>query len=949
MITKFTIFRLIILNTNRGFLVLMLLFMALSESLTQDYVLSQREKVYTIADGLPSNEVHYVYEDDKNYLWFCTDEGLSRFDGRNFKNYTQKDGLPEAFVLKLKRLNSGRTIGWTLHASLFYFEQGKIIPFSVNEFLCDRLDKCIITDIVDDHNGNLFISTSDRNGYLVIDPDGNVEFFKKGDDHNGTIYNAMKVDSEWFSYFERFDELQLTSVLIPDQDTLKNMSLGQHGESRPLKFDQTHYQIIGDKLIVTDSLSTFIVDLPESCWSLRRRGDKILLFSYYYGYFEYAIGKKQLTDKVKKYSQYSLTNYFKDSRGIEWFTTHSSGIIRKSPNQVVELTSDFLEGNYIHKARKSSQGTSYIMVDKNEFKRVSLWKLDPDFKATEIDKVVEPKILFQSVDGGGNVIYFGFTNIEGNRYVLKTYGDRTDIIKIFLKCINKFFNAIDKVSLVHKVYFRDSCLYVLNENTLAYYCYDDAKDRQLELDRSLDIRTISANSKYIFLGSKNNGLLYVDINTLEVFKIDQELPSNHVKSITIQSDDTLYISTIGGIHRLVFDNNSYNFKGYLNSNVGLPIEEINDIDYFNDSLLVTYPNGIFYIPVESFNEIDRLSTDPFISSVDHSRKSKDNEALILEHKDNYIRFQFAMLYFGNPLKEEIWYRLKGHKDEWSLSEARTLEYISLPPDRYSLELATKNGDEFLVHDRFGFKIETPFHLSSWMYLIYALTTILIFGIAIFLIRRYDKMKQERIFSLKSLRLKVLMSQLNPHFIFNVLNGIQSLIVDNKTVKASDKLADFSRLLRNTLDASDRSLITIKEDMELIKEYSDFEIQRKNGAVDISYRIDSSVESYFTPPMLIQPLIENSIRHGFKNSGRKNGKIDIEITNHHDYIYYSIKDNGKGVDNKLKMESGKGIQLVQERVKILNDKNNVDDNFTIVSQPDGTKITFNLAQISKPWN
>ena len=235
-----------------------------------------------------------------------------------------------------------------------------------------------------------------------------------------------------------------------------------------------------------------------------------------------------------------------------------------------------------------------------------------------------------------------------------------------------------------------------------------------------------------------------------------------------------------------------------------------------------------------------------------------------------------------------------------------------------------------------------------MYLIYAVLGALLLALLIFSIRRYDKIKQERIFNLRSMRLKVLMSQLNPHFIFNVLNGIQALIVENKPVKASDKLADFSRLLRNTLDASDRSLITIKEDMELIKEYSYFEIQRKNEKIELSISVDPKAEKFYTPPLLIQPIIENSIRHGFKNLKDKNGIIEISVESVNSHINFNIRDNGTGMTHTSDSEYGKGIQLVRERVKIINERNQVDDNFLIQSSNEGTKTSFTLSQIKKPW-
>jgi len=914
----------------------------------QGYSTAIIDKRYTIADGLLSNEVHFVYEDDENYIWFGTDEGLSRFDGLSFKNYSQEDGLPEAFVLNLKRLNSGKTIGWTLHGSIFYFENGEIENIPVSRNMCERYDKCIITDIVDDENGNLYVSHSDLNGYNKIDLDGNVEIIDAGSG-GGLMYKTIKINSQWFSYFKYDSNVKSGQILISKSNTFFVNRIRQFRDSKPLEINGSFYQIIDDKLVVTTDEESFVVELPEPCWSLNLKGDNLLLFSHFYGYFRYSLKDNRFIDGEKKYPNYSITNLLLDSRGIEWITTHSDGVIRNTSNKVSQLKSALLEGKYIHKSRKLSDGTIFVLADENEYKKASLWKLNLDSTVTKIDRDVDTRILFQDLKEENNLIYFRRSEAP-DLYRSKAYQDDSRSVNAFMNCINDFNSENINISLPQKMIFRDSCLVSIQRNILTVYCNDEQNNRRLEFDKKLDFRSIAASQEYIFIGTKNSGLFYVDRTTLEVSKFDKELSSNHIKAITAQSEDTLFIATAKGIHRLIFTSNSSRLKGFICNNIGLPVQEINDIDYFNDSLLITYDNAIYSIPSATFDELDRLNTKSFISDVEYSETIANSFSKIIKYVGNYIRFSFSDLYFDSPLKQTIWYRLRGHKKGWTESTTRNLEYVSLPPNKYILEIANraaKNGD-FVICDRYEFEIETPFYFSNWMYSFYGISTLLTIILLILLVRRYDRQKQERIFNLKSLRLKVLMSQLNPHFIFNVLNGIQSLIVENNTIQASDKLADFSRLLRNTLGASDRSLISIKDDLTIIKEYCNFEKIRKNGDVEILFGVDPQVESFYTPPMLIQPLIENSLRHGLKNVKGRKGIIEIEINLIGNYICFSVKDNGKGINKEGKVSYGKGIQLVKERANIINEKNNVDINFNVISNSSGTTISFNLAKISKEW-
>ena len=83
------------------------------------------------------------------------------------------------------------------------------------------------TDLRDDENGNLYISNSDRNGYIIIDKYGNIEIMANSDDRFGVIYETFKINSEWFSYFKRSEYVEFQSVMIPGKGILENMFRGQ--------------------------------------------------------------------------------------------------------------------------------------------------------------------------------------------------------------------------------------------------------------------------------------------------------------------------------------------------------------------------------------------------------------------------------------------------------------------------------------------------------------------------------------------------------------------------------------------------------------------------------------------------------------------------------------------------------------------------------------------------
>ncbi len=189
-------------------------------------------------------------------------------------------------------------------------------------------------------------------------------------------------------------------------------------------------------------------------------------------------------------------------------------------------------------------------------------------------------------------------------------------------------------------------------------------------------------------------------------------------------------------------------------------------------------------------------------------------------------------------------------------------------------------------------------------------------------QKYEKTELEKI-NLETEQ-KLLRAQINPHFMFNALNSVQSYISGNDNLKAMTYLAKFSQLMRNILENSRKPLITIEEEVNTLTLYLELEALRFKDTfvfeVNIMHKIIPS--RTYIPPMLIQPFIENSIQHGFKNLDRK-GRLFIDFYNINGVVSCKIKDNGIGrVKAQEQKQLGKmshkslGIQVIQERLMAL---------------------------------
>lgn len=218
---------------------------------------------------------------------------------------------------------------------------------------------------------------------------------------------------------------------------------------------------------------------------------------------------------------------------------------------------------------------------------------------------------------------------------------------------------------------------------------------------------------------------------------------------------------------------------------------------------------------------------------------------------------------------------------------------------------------------------------------------------------YKYIKQQRLAN-NLLALKSLRSQMNPHFIFNALNSVNSFIASNDERTANKYLSDFSQLMRAVLENSDEDFIPLKKEIELLELYTKLEHFRFKDKFDYSITVDESIniDEYQIPPMLLQPYVENAVWHGLRYKLEK-GNLDIDIRKKNNTeIKITIADNGIGrqqskalkTENQKKQNS-KGMGNIKKRVAILNEmyKDKVDvfvDDFQDAEDV-GTKVVVTL--------
>ncbi|MET0466572.1 MAG: histidine kinase [Chitinophagaceae bacterium] len=242
---------------------------------------------------------------------------------------------------------------------------------------------------------------------------------------------------------------------------------------------------------------------------------------------------------------------------------------------------------------------------------------------------------------------------------------------------------------------------------------------------------------------------------------------------------------------------------------------------------------------------------------------------------------------------------------------------SLPPGQYSLQMNYAAQPQKV--SAYSFEIRPAWYQ---MLIVKIIGVILIAGFtfSFFLwwkLKRQQKKtvaeqaKKEQL----QLGLKSIHSQFNPHFMFNALSSIQGLINNNKIEAANRYLSDFGVLIRSALTDSNRELVPLERELHTLETYMKLEQLRFNFAYSIFLDDRINAAAIELPSLLLQPLIENSVKHGI--SGMDKGKIELRFTKQEKSLLVSIHDNGSGFD-VAQSSTGFGLKLTKDRIGLLNE-------------------------------
>ncbi len=492
---------------------------------------------------------------------------------------------------------------------------------------------------------------------------------------------------------------------------------------------------------------------------------------------------------------------------------------------------------------------------------------------------------------------------------------------LFLYQDSKFYSTLDQKKIDNQS-FNDICfdnfgnIIIGGNNGKIYFTelINDSLQTKLEIDNKkgllgTSVRWLNCTQDNLLIAGTNSGLNIIDLNRLynngsvyiKTFNEHEGFTDYSGKVSIIQDDEKLWVGSNSNLVSVDFENFTRKDARHIN----FFIKSIS----VNDEVLDINNVGIF----------DLWTNIP---------KSK----ITLPYYKNSITFNFDVIEFIDPDKIAFSYKLEGYQKSWILeTKDRKLVFQNLKSGKYRLRIkvVSNEGDIASQELSIPFVILSPIYLKWWFICLGISFILFLIWLIIYFrtksVKKRERQRSEIAERISEFEMKALRAQMNPHFIFNAINSIQNYMLDNDIDSALNYLSDFAKLIRLTLDNVSKKKITLDEELNYLKYYISLEQMRfdKKFKTQIILPPEYENSKIIIPSMILQPYIENSIKHGFVFK-EKGGKIKLEFQISDDNILKCIiEDNGVGrkksreLNKSKRSQQSKGTFITNERLSLLN--------------------------------
>jgi hypothetical protein len=425
-------------------------------------------------------------------------------------------------------------------------------------------------------------------------------------------------------------------------------------------------------------------------------------------------------------------------------------------------------------------------------------------------------------------------------------------------------------------------------------------------------------------------------------------------------ENALWVGTDKGLNKIAVDKKGLPVTRYT-SNDGLGSDLINCIYADGDVVYVGTSVGFSYFDQTKVDVSQKCRLHLLSIMNSGEDRIRDSSDLRIPYRDKHVRFEFVGISYRSVSDIVYRYRMLGLDSAWQETKETFLEYPILPSGKYVFQLQATN--KFGVKsDILSVRVEvaTPWWQTVWFE---ALLIAAVLGIAWFLatlrikrIHRHQEEKERLNQRMAELENTALQAQMNPHFIFNCLNSIQQYVFDHDIPATNKYLTGFARLIRATLQNSSQTFISLSDEIDYLSTYLSLEKLRFKDRMEYTIEVDPAIEKdiFLIPPMLIQPFVENSMRHGLRHKTHGQGYIHLRFGISAGKLLVIVEDNGIGRSKAATYKTrehieyqSKGMSLTVDRMRMMNAKFGdditieVDDLEAGEGLPAGTRVTLHF--------
>lgn len=972
-------------------------------------------------NGVAQSQVYSILQDARGYVWMGTyGGGINSFDGWKFETLTEQDGLSSNYVYDLAEDDEHNLWIGTKNGLSFYngvkftnfsngsrihqleFDYSNQLFLATDQGLC-KFEDNKFTDLLSE------IELSDKNIRTLCVKDEHHIFF-------GTASGFYQLTREngrpKLIDYGKQNPVMTNSIASITSDSNGNYWIGTYGDGA-YKFDgKTFTRIDYHHELYRQTVHGITVDSKGVIW-----------FSTLSGVIQYNPDNKQFSTINQEHglANNHVRAVCEDVNGNYWIGTSGGGASHYLGKQFTTYTeAEGLGGNFIYAVFRDSKGSLWVgnstkgvsVLDKNQwtnfdekngFENIKVKSIGeangriilgterdgvyvyngktfeaiPEFKRMLIRSVITDNNGIAWISTGGDGIFsLSWTNDKPN---IQQYGKKNGLLdewttalhcdkwnRIWYGTENAGIGQIAKGKPTIRISKKDG----LSSNTIRSFCEDQSGN--------------------LWIGTAGEGVcrfgLYSKNRTVRTLNSKSGLSSENIYLLTVDDENNLIVGSEKGLDYFYLNENRVikesihfadeeGFAGvetctnsvFRDKDGSIWFGTINGLNHYNGTQRIRNKQA------PKMNLLDvKLYYESIRSNGKFSTKNTWNDwnSIQLAHDQNHITFEFLGINQNAPNKVRYKWKLEGFDEKWSPeSEERTILYSNLNPGTYTFQVMARNEEGIWSGEplSFQFTIAQPYWKKWWFIALCIIGGIMLAGgIFLAVLRRSkrkgeeERQKLEMQNQIMELERKALRLQMNPHFIFNAFNSIQSLVGTDKEDEARYYLAKFSRLMRSILDNSGKVTITLQEEIETLENYLMIEQFCNGNRFDYSVIHDENLETSFIslPPMLIQPFVENAIKHGFKfgeDEAEKRGKLTIEFSEEKNVLTCTIRDNGIGRkrsaelknDSKETYHISTGMTVTQERMDVLkrekgtgeiiiHDLTNEDGTST------GTEITLQLS-------